>query len=442
LNKKQKIVGVKMKKITISFITLIGLFLLMFSGSGCSSKHTPAAVAGSDISVPIQSQACEPKKGNNIFAGNFYDQCKAGTDGNVLFSPFSIFSALSMTYEGAKNNTAAQMASVLRLQTDNATRWAGFSSMMSAINASGRAYTLNTSNNLWLEKNFSLNAGYTAILTTDYLAAITLLDFVNDPAGSCQTINNAVASQTNNKITNLVPSSDITPETSLVLTNAIYMKADWASKFPAEETVTSIFYKTAVTPVQVSMMAQTMGGKIEDYYGKAQVMELPYVNNELSMFVFLPPQGQMTDLESVMTGDRINSWFADRVSGAPLTSTVKVYLPKFTFSTSYNLVPMLRNMGMTDAFSKTLADFSGMAPITDTRLYISDVVHKAFVAINENGTEAAAATAVIIGRTSAVITQTVFPPEFMVNHPFIFVIRENTTNAILFVGRVMDPGVN
>jgi serpin B len=347
-----------------------------------------------------------------------------------------------MTYEGAKGETAGQMAVLLHLQSDAATRQAGFASMMNAINAPGKSYTLSTSNNLWIQQGFPVLQSYTTVLTQYYLAAITLLDFINSPEASRQTINNAVAGQTNNKITNLIPPGDITSFTRLVLTNAVYMDATWADKFPAANTHTGSFYTTASSPVSVSIMSQTMPGNIENYYGAAQVMEMPYVNNELSMFVFLPPQGQMAALESVMTGDKLNDWFANRSSAAAVTGSVIVLLPKFTFTENYDLTSMLQNMGMVLAFNSA-ADFSGIAPKSYGPLYVSDVVHKAYVSVDENGTEAAAATAVIFTTTIECVTVPINqPPVFNVDSPFIFVIRENTTNAILFMGRVMDPTSN
>jgi serpin B len=427
-----------MKKITALFLSLavvLGIFMIQ----GCSQKRGPGAVTGIENSV--SSQSCDPKKGTNVFAGNFYSECKTTTTGNIFFSPYSIFAALSMTYEGAKGETAGQMAVLLHLQSDAATRQAGFASMMNAINAPGKSYTLSTSNNLWIQQGFPVLQSYTTVLTQYYLAAITLLDFINSPEASRQTINNAVAGQTNNKITNLIPPGDITSFTRLVLTNAVYMDATWADKFPAANTHTGSFYTTASSPVSVSIMSQTMPGNIENYYGAAQVMEMPYVNNELSMFVFLPPQGQMAALESVMTGDKLNDWFANRSSAAAVTGSVIVLLPKFTFTENYDLKAMLENMGMVDAFTPGVADFTGIT--SNGGLTISAVLHKAYVSVDENGTEAAAATAVVFGVTAGNISVPINqPPVFNVDSPFIFVIRENTTNAILFMGRVMDPTSN
>jgi|ERR1035437_2286663 serpin B len=438
---KPKTRGEKMKKAMSAVLVMISFLFFVVLSQGCAAKHTPASVTGADNSATIQS--CVPKKGNNVFAGDFYAKCKDTTSGNVFFSPYSIFSALSMTYEGAKGATADQMAAVLHLPSDSAARLAGFVELMGAINAPGKNYTLSTANNLWLQTDFTVYPSYTSVLTQYYLATITLLDFVNDTENSRLTINNTVANETNNKITDLLPSGTITNKTRLVLTNAIYMKADWAIKFKAALTITDNFNTTASTPVKVSMMSQTLGGSIEDYYGAAQVYEMPYVNNELSMFIFLPLQGQMAGLESVMTGNKLNDWFAARTAPAALIiGGVEVILPKFTFTENYDLTSVLPAMGMPLAFSETGADFTGIAKIPGKNLYISKVLHKAFVSVDEAGTEAAAATAVIITVITSIATQPLIPQIFRVDHPFIFVIRENTTNAILFMGRVMDPTAN
>lgn len=430
-----------MKKVMSAVIVMFSFLFFAVLSQGCAARHAPATVTGADNT--ITSQSCVPKKGNNVFAGDFYAKCKDTTNGNVFFSPYSIFSALSMTYEGAKGATADQMAAVLHLQSDPAARLAGFAELMGAINAPGKNYTLSTANNLWLQTDFTVYPSFTSLLTQYYLAAITLLDFVNDTENSRQIINNTVANETNNKITDLLPPGTITNNTRLVLTNAIYMKADWKNKFKPELTITDNFYTTASTPVEVSMMSQTLGGVIEDYYGAAQVYELPYVNNELSMFIFLPPQGQMSSLESVMTGNKLNDWFAARTAPAVLTTGgVDVILPKFTFTENYDLTSVLPAMGMPLAFSETDADFTGIAKIPGKNLYISKVLHKAFVSVDEAGTEAAAATAVVITITYSIAIQQPIPQIFRVDHPFIFVIRENTTNAILFMGRVMDPTAN
>ncbi len=418
---------------------IIIAFVIAFTSQSCSKKH------GVGLTEPANKytvQSLEPKKGNNVFAGDFYTACRPDDTSNVFFSPYSIFSALSMTFEGAKNSTADQMAAVLHLPADETARRNGFAELMGTINAPGKSYSLSTSNNLWLQNDFNLYPSYTSVLGAYYQAAITNLDFVGAPEPSRQTINNAVAGQTNNKITNLIPQGAITLETRLILTNAIYMKADWAVKFDANHTFPGDFFVDAGTTVQPQLMNQEMGGHVEDYYGKAQVMELPYVNNELSMFVFLPPQGQMAALEGLMTGDKLNSWFADRVTNtAGLMNRVAVTLPKFEFTADYTLTTILAGMGMTDAFSRNSADFSGMAPISaDKRLFISDVIHKAFISVGEDGTEAAATTAVIIGITTSISVPEIIQPEvFRADHPFIFVIRENTTNAVLFMGRVIDP---
>ena len=237
----------------------MAVLMTLFLFQACSKTHNPAAITTPSTSVTTQS--CEPKKGNNIFAGDFYAACLASNSGkNIFFSPYSIFSALSMTYEGAKNNTAVQMASVLYLPTDAAARRNGFSELMGAINAPGKNYSLSAANNLWLQNGYMIDTSFTSVLTQYYMAGINNLDFIGNAEGSRQTINDAVASETNNKITNLLPSGSVTDLTRLVLTNAIYMKADWASKFDASKTMPGNFYTTPTSPVPVSFMAQTFGG--------------------------------------------------------------------------------------------------------------------------------------------------------------------------------------
>jgi serpin B len=225
--------------------------------------------------------------------------------------------------------------------------------------------------------------------------------------------------------------------TRLILTNAIYFKADWMNQFKAESTNLQDFHLNASQAIPVSMMHQSLSGTaIEDYYGKAQVLEMPYVDREVSMFIFLPPQGGMADLEGQMNGDKLNAWFASRTPSAAGVTQVVLALPKFKYETSYSLVDTLRKMGMNTPFDKT-ADFSGIDGEKD--LVISDVLHKAFVAVDETGTEAAAATAVIIKLKS---NFSMMPPPtvpFIVDRPFLFILYENTAGAVLFMGKVNDP---
>ncbi len=421
------------RQLNIISVIMAGILLIFLSG--CNPHKSPAAITelrpafGALEYVP---QA--PSTGNNYFALDLYGELKKTETGNIFFSPFSIFSAMSMTGEGARNGTWDEMKAVLHLQEDNSTRWNAFLQLINTINDPNKQYQLKTANNLWLEKTMTFLPAYLNTAQVYYLAELTNMDFIYDSEASRVTINARVEQQTEGKIKDLLPAGCIDPYTRLVLTNAIYFKATWLHKFTKESTFAQNFYTSPGNAITVQMMHQKLTGIIGDFYGKAKVLELPYLGNEVSMFVFLPDQGGMAALESVTTIDNITSWMAERTSG---TSTyIDLSLPKFKVETRYTLNDVLSNMGMPSAFNGFGADFSGMNGYGG--LYISTVVHKAFVAVDEEGTEAAAATGVVVSVNS------VPPPAvpFTVDHPFIFMICENSTGAILFMGRVNEPGVN
>ncbi len=420
-------------------LMVLGLALILFASFSCKS-HNPSAI------TPIQQQQQQqvqsaviqepPAEGDNDFTFDLYHQINSDS-ANVFFSPFSIYDALAMTYEGAKGETAGQMAKVLYLQQDNNTRWQAFAGLIAEINNPAKNYTLSTANNLWLEQDYPFVPGFLNTVETYYSASATAMDFVGNPSGCMQTINTAVANETNNKITNLLPNGSITDKTVLVLTNAIYFYATWLNQFNVANTTPTAFTASSGATEQPDTMHETIAANVENYYGVAAAMELPYVNKEVSMFIFLPPAGGMASLDTYMTGAKMDSWLAARPATVTSTAQVVVSLPKFTVNTTYDgMGDTLKNMGMTDAFLPGTADFTGISTVG--HLYISRVIHKAYVSVAEKGTEAAAATAVIIAQTSCVTA----PPKyiyFTVNHPFIFMIRENTSNTILFIGKVNDP---
>jgi serpin B len=403
-----------MKKINIilSFLLLIFLY-------SCNSHKSPTISDDNGTIKNLTYTPYPPGTGNNYFGLDLYQEIKKGENGNIFFSPFSIFSALSMTSEGSKNITWNEMSAVLHLQQDNNTRWNAFLNLIQTINNPDKNYKLYTSNNLWLQKDFNFLNDYLNIVTNYYLAGLTTLDFVNDPEGARQTINSKVEEQTEGKIKELFPSGTINSYTRLVLTNAIYFKATWKYKFTGY-TYEQDFYVSPENLVKVQMMHQKLTRPIEDFFGKAKVLELPYIDDEVSMFIFLPEIGKM----------------AERKKINPVPVYIDLALPKFNIETKYNLNNILTNMGMPSAFLANIADFSGINGLKN--LFITYVIHKAYVAVDEEGTEAAAATGVSIGATS------VPPPAtpFIVDRPFIFMICENSTGEILFMGRVINPQSN
>ncbi len=423
-----------MQKIKILFC-FFSVLLFSFI-SGCNSHKSPVIPDQGTIKN-LTYTPYPPGTGNNYFCLDLYQEIKKKENGNIFFSPFSIFSALSMTAEGSKNITWNEMSAVLHLQQDNSTRWNAFLNLIQTINNPNKDYKLYTANNLWLQKDFNFLNDYLNIVTNYYFAELTTLDFIADPEGSRQTINNRVEEQTQGKITNLFAPGTINSYTRLVLTNAIYFKATWKYKFLKDDTTyEQDFTVTPGNTIKVQMMHQKLYRSIENFYNKANVLELPYVNDEVSMFIFLPDIDKMSELENTMTIENLNSWMTERKKSSPAPVYIDLALPKFRIETKYILNNTLSEMGMPSAFSDSIADFSGMTGFKG--LFITHVVHKAFVAVDEEGTEAAAATGVGMGITS------VPPPAtpFIVDHPFIFMICENETGAILFIGRVNEPALN
>ncbi len=417
-------------KATTRILMAAGLVFLL---AGCNGKFSAVApLANSPVAPAV---VYSPSVADNHLTADVYNCNKSDVD-NVFFSPFSIITALAMASEGAKGNTQLEMQKVLYLNSDDTIRRTGFQSLIAEINKPGKGYQLSTSNHLWLEQTFTPLSTFVNPVVQYYSAGVTSLDFINNPGGSAQTINDTVSNETAGKITNLLSPSDLPPTTKFVLTNAIYFKADWQRQFEASSSFPRAFFLNNGSTALPTMMNQTMPGAIEDYYGKAQVLELPYVNRDVSMFIFLPPTGQMAGLEADMTGPQLDGWFAARVAPSLGVTQVAVTLPKFKFSTHYDLGNILKSLGMVSAFSSTMADFSGIDGLKD--LYISKVVHQAFVAVDEKGTEAAAATGVIgVG----MVSYTPMPPTvpFTVDHPFFFALYENNARAVLFLGKVNDP---
>ena len=378
---------------------------------------------------------CPASKADNLCAGNLYNWYESQS-GNIFFSPFSIITALAMVQEGANGPTATQMQTALNLSSNPAVRQPDFQQLIAEINSPGKHYTLSTANNVWVQQNFPVLASYLNTVETYYDAGVTSLDLVGNPNGSSQTIDAAVSMETQGYIPNLISPSFIQPNTRLILTNAIYFKATWASQFVTTGTYQQDFYTTASTSVPVSMMHQTLQASLSTFNGAASVLALPYQANEATMYIFLPPQGGMPQSESFMSGANINSWLSS-LSGTGFGGQVELSLPKFKFSTNYDLTTPVSQL-MPLAFTPFSADLSGIDGHLD--LYISEVVHQAYVDVDETGTTAAAATGVGVGTTS--IAYTPPPIVFTVDHPFIFMIVENTSNTVLFMGRVNDPTAN
>jgi len=380
-----------------------------------------------DVQEKSHSSVETVVQGNTEFALALYQRLRT-EEGNLFFSPYSISTALAMTYAGARGNTAVQMAQALHFLLDQEQLHSAFAWLEAKLSDVGRKgqVQLKVANALWPQEEYDLLEEFLALTKQYYGVLITAVDY-GDPETARGTINAWVEEKTENKIQELIPPGILDALTSLVLVNAIYFKGNWASQFDQSRTRDAPFWVTPDEPVQVPMMDQ----EHEFRYGESdglQILELPYAGDDLSMVVLLPRKiDGLPELEERLTVENLTRWTKNlRPRG------VQVFLPRFEITFPFRLDDTLKLMGMVDAFGGD-SDFSGM---DGTKLlYIGAVLHKAFVAVNEEGTEAAAATAVIM------IAKCLPPPPpvFRADHPFIFLIRENSTGSILFIGRVVNP---
>ncbi len=370
---------------------------------------------------------------NSAFAFDLYQSLRGGED-NLFFSPYSISLALAMTYAGARGQTAQEMADTLhfilsqdrlhpvfnRLDIELARRGEG------AKGKDGEGFRLNIVNAIWGQEDYEFLSEFLDVLAENYGAGLRVLDFINASEESRITINDWVSEQTEGRIEDLIPQGAIDALTRLVLTNAIYFNAAWQFPFNEEATSDGPFYLLDGGEVIVPMMRQTesFGYAEEDDY---QVVGLPYDGGELSMVILLPQADKFEAFESSMDFHRVTEIISNLTS-----QQVNLTMPKFEFESSFGLKKALTGMGMPIAFSPD-ADFSGMTGSRD--LFIDDVLHKAFVSVDEAGTEAAAATAVIMTLTAVPSP----PVEVTVDRPFVFLIHDIETGTILFVGRIVNP---
>ncbi|XP_020377092.1 leukocyte elastase inhibitor-like isoform X2 [Rhincodon typus] len=371
---------------------------------------------------------------NAKFALDLFKQLdKINKDGNIFVSPLSISAALAMVYLGAKGNTATQMAEVLAFDKVQDLH-SEFQKLQAAIHKPNENYVLKLANRLYGEKSHNFLSNFLASTRKYYGAELAAVDFVNAAEEVRQQINSWTEAQTEGKITNLLRERIIDEYTRLVLVNAIYFKGNWERKFDEKNTQEGQFRinQNETKPVQMMWQkAKFNMAYIHEF--KLKILELPYVQNELSMIILLPDIDDnfsgLENLQSQLTFDNLMDWSNPEKMD---NMEVKVVLPKFKLEEKYDLGATLKEMGMSDAFSIPKANFSGMTGKND--LVLSKVVHKAFVEVNEEGTEAAAATAAVVMLRCAMI-----PFEFVADHPFLFFIRHNKTRNILFFGRLSSP---
>ena len=377
--------------------------------------------------------------GNNAFALDLYAQLK-NNEGNLFYSPYSISTALAMTYAGVKGQTAEQMADTLnfpKCKGNDSPGWMrtteqfhkAFGRVIDRLNQQGQKgdYQLSIANALWGQKDYRFLDSFIQLNSKHYKAGLENVDFVNETEKARVKINQWVEDKTNEKIKNLIPQGTLNALTRLVLTNAIYFKGNWAEQFDKDMTKNADFFVSSDKTVTAPLMYQK-----EDFkYGQSdtlQLLELTYKGEDLSMLILLPKEKDgLADMEKELTTRNLAEWQKKMHK-----QEVEVFLPKFKMTSQFSLAETLEKMGMPDAFDVGKADFSGMTGNKD--LFISAVLHKAFVEVNEEGTEAAAATGVMMSLSMALEQ-----PVFRADHPFVFIIKDNNTGSILFVGRVVDP---
>ena len=423
-----------MKKALI--LVLVAALILPLVGCGQPVggellKSDKERITSPDVDPGEQALLIE---GNSAFAFDLY-QALREQEGNLFYSPHSISVALAMTYAGARGETAEQMADTLQFLLDQERLHPAFNWLDAELASRGEGaqgkddegFRLNIVNAIWGQKDYGFLTTFLDVLAENYGAGLRILDFMNETEKSRLAVNEWVSEQTEERIKDLIPEGVITSLTRLVLTNAIYFNAAWEYPFDEDVTADGPFYLLDGGQVIVSMMKQTevFGYTEGDGY---QAVELQYDGGELSMIVLLPEAGNFQVFEEGLQADKAS----DIISGLQPTG-VALTMPKFEFDSEFSLTDTLAGMGMPIAFSGT-ADFSGMTG--SPYLFISEVIHKAFVSLDEAGTEAAAATAVIMDESETPGE----PIEVTIDRPFIFLIRDIETGTILFVGRVMNPG--
>jgi len=427
------------------YLVLAGILILVLTGCSNGSALLPGGDKPQEVASEVtreeltdypQEELADLAAGNTAFALDLYQQLASG-QGNLFYSPYSISSALAMTYAGAEGKTAEEMAAVLHFLDDEEKLHTGFNALDQHLEGlaeldipedQGDPFQLNIANAIWGQQDFHFKEDFLDTLALNYGAGLRLLDYVQAPEESRQTINQWVSDETKEKIQDLIPEGAITTDTRLVLSNAIYFKATWMEPFDESLTEEGLFYSLDGEEIEVPMMSTGSDANFAYLEGDGyQAVALPYLGGQVSMLVLIPDEGTFKDFEAKFSSEMLNGIISEMAF-----SPIELRFPKFEFESEISLAKTLAAMGMPEAFSAA-ADFSGMTG--DKDLFISDVFHKAYVGVDEKGTEAAAATAVVMKLTAAPMD----PLQLTVDRPFLFAIRDHQTNSILFMGRFVSP---
>lgn len=415
----------KLLSLTVVSLIVWGSMVSMVSTGSAQGDDTPALVAGS-----------------NAFAFDFYRQVTAGSDTNLIFSPFSISQAFAMLMAAARENTERQMADTLHYTLAQDALHPAFAALNTALvdreppadpATSGEPLQLNIANSIWAQDGFPFQDSYISLLDTFYNGGLRLMDFVGAPEEARETINSWIEDETEDKIQDMIPPGTLGSDTRMVLVNAIYFKGSWLHAFVEGATEDDTFTLLDGSTVTVPMMF--LHERLSYLRGENfQAVVLPYAGGDMAMLVLLPDEGQFEAVQSTLDGDQ----FA-MLSATLSAQEMDLYMPRFTFETALDLTESLPAMGMTDVFDGAVSNLTGMFdPAAGSgNLYVSAALHNAFIGVDEAGTEAAAATVIAVAETAMLMPEEVV--ELRLDRPFIYAIFDRQTGAILFLGQVMNP---
>jgi serpin B len=387
----------------------------------------PSAALREVWRVELPADVAAVSQANNRFACDLYGELRAG-DGNLFFSPLSISTALAMTYAGATGQNEAEMAAALHLSLPQDKLHASYGDLQQGLRRDEQisGFSLVVANRLWGQQEYRFKPDFLDTTRTHYGAELTAVDF-RQPEQSATAINAWVEQQTRNKIKNLVSPAAIEPLTRLILTNAVYFKADWTEPFQVELTKPGAFHLLSGDTIEVPLMHKWDEFRFRHADG-FRALEMPYGQGQLSMLLLLPDAADgLAAFEAQLTADNVDRWLREMQP-----DNVEVALPRFKIESSFSLKDTLARLGMVRAFEPHSDNFLGITE--ETPQWLIDVVHKAYVDVNEQGTEAAAATAVMMAGGLPLE-----PPQFIAERPFVFLIRDRWSGAILLCGRVVDP---
>ena len=409
-----------MSKRKFILVTLLSILVLLFIGCIENSTGNTKSTINAD-----SVEEYDIATANNAFAFDMYSMIKSDVE-NIFFSPYSIFTAMAICYDGAEGSTKEQMSNVFYYPLSKPVLEGSTKEMIDTINSDNDAYDLKTANALWVLEEYPLNEQYVLNAENYYDGMITPLDFAGQSEESRLIINSWVEKKTNDKIKDLLAEGSIDGNTRLIITNAVYFNGIWLQEFEEAGTRKKVFYLSDGQEKKVDTMYA-----IETYnYGKdknAQILELPYKGDDISMYIILPSKNNIEEFENDLTLGYYNE-LKDNLN----SDEVKILLPKFTFEARAELNEPLQDMGIVDAFDSGMADFSGIS--ASDGLSISEVVHQAYIGVNEKGTEAAAATGIVMEESLPY-----YKYEFTADHPFMFFIEDKRTGCILFMGKVENP---